>query len=138
MSVPKILYQFKDCAGKSFRPSNGTEGMVFEEHFCSNCIHEKFIHTQNHKDKQCPVYSGMILFEVNEEDYPPELVFDSEGWPVCTKWTKWDWGSDGDGDPDDEDNPKAPYKPIINQLDLFPFSPAIETIEHETSTHIRR
>lgn len=117
--VPRILYQFPDSAGQSFRPSNGTEGMIFEEHFCHCCIHEKWVHTQDDADMKCEIYSNMILFEIKEDGYPVELVFDSEGWPVCTNWKKWDWGSSNDPDGLNEP-PEPPYEPQDpNQLMLF-------------------
>lgn len=37
---------------RKYRPSNGTEGMIFCSNFCDHYIHEKFTHTQNQDDKQ--------------------------------------------------------------------------------------
>lgn len=119
--TPKVLYQFPQCAGEPFRPSNGTEGMFFTSAFCENCIHEKWIHTQNDDDKKCGILSDSMIFDLKDEEYPKQWVFDAEGWPVCTAWKKWDWGTDGD--PDDPDNPNYTPPPNPNQLDLFPLYP---------------
>lgn len=105
--VPKVLYCFPQCAGQSFRPSNGTEGMMFMDAFCDNCLHEKWSHTHNDHDKKCPILSATMLYDKKEKGYPEEWVYNDEGWPVCTAWHKWDWGNDGD--PDDPDNPN--YRP---------------------------
>lgn len=117
--MPKVLYQFPQCAGKTFMPSNGTEGMIFTTAFCENCIHEKFIHTAQDGDKQCDIFSRSILhwYEPEHPDYPKEWIYDKEGWPICTAWKKWDWGRDDEGGWNDPPEPE-PYNP--NQL-VFPF-----------------
>jgi len=75
----------------NYRPSNGTEGMMFEDAFCCRCIHEKFMHTQNHADYQCK-----ILNEALTEDWVKEWTYDEQGKPTCTEFKKWDWGNDDD------------------------------------------
>ena len=123
--MPRVLFQFPDLAGQLFRPSNGTEGMIWMEEFCYCCIHEKWSHTQDNNDQKCDIMSRSILYEKKEEGYPTEWVFDPEGWPVCTDWKKWDWGSN-DG-PDGLNEP--PYEPQDpNQLMLF--SLADEVLEN--------
>lgn len=114
---PKVLYQFPNCAGQPFRPSNGTEGMIFTDAFCDRCIHEKFTHTGNDKDKMCDILNATMAFGINDKEYPSEWQFDSDGWPTCTKWQKWDWGRDDDGNFNDPPPPE-PYDP--HQL-MMPF-----------------
>ena len=129
--TPKVLYQFKQCAGESFRPSNGTEGMIFQSAFCDRCIHENY-NPQTGCGKHCEVLTATMLFDERDAEYPKEWRFDSDGWPVCTKWVKWDWNNDGD--PDDPDNPLAPPPPPDpNQLDLFPLYPNDTTLEQKPS-----
>lgn len=115
---PKVLYQFKDCAGQTWMPSNGTEGMYFEEAFCSKCIHEKFMHTQDHADKQCEVLNQALL---NAPLPIKEWVYSDEGWPICTEWKKWDWDKDDDDDSWNDPPVNDPVDPM--QLNLFPLSP---------------
>ena len=119
MNHPKILYQFKECAGESFMPSNGTEGMMFTEAFCDQCIHEKFSHTQKHGDKQCGIMDNSMIYwyEDNYAEKVPEWKFDSEGWPHCTAWEKWDWGNDDEGF---NEPPIPPPLPDPRQLNIFP------------------
>lgn len=101
---------------KKYRPSNGTEGMGFCEMFCEQCIHEKFIHTQNDADKKCDILSRTLMHDVEDPEYPEEWTYDSEGNPTCTAFQKWDWGNDGDGWNDlPEPEPEDP-----NQM-CFPF-----------------
>lgn len=75
---PKTLYQRKDAKGHPFRPSNGTEGMMFADGFCSSCIH--------YDDGMCNLIAMSQLCEIEDEDYPKEWIFSEEGWPICTEW----------------------------------------------------
>lgn len=127
MDYPKIIYQIKEHAGKPYRPSNGTEGMTFDEFFCSQCIHQS--HDPDSK-KQCDILCRALVYDLNDKEYPKEWKYSQEGWPICTAWIKWDWGNDGD--PDDPDNPKAPPPPPgPNQLDLFPLYPDEKQFDYE-------
>lgn len=119
MSItPKVLNCFPEASGESFRPSNGTEGIIFHDAFCARCIHEKFMHTQCHGDLQCDILNRSLLFDKAEKGYPIEMQYNNEGWPVCINWKQWDWGSD-----DDDNGPNEPpsvYPDDPNQL-CFPF-----------------
>ena len=116
---------------RKYRPTSGTEGICFEESFCHQCIHERWVHNQDadREEDKCPIYSKMILLEVDDPEYPTELTYDENDKPTCTNWQKWDWGNDGD--PNDPDNPKAPPPPPDpNQMNLFPLYPD-ETVFEE-------
>jgi hypothetical protein len=103
--------------GTPYRPSNGTEGMWFEDKFCSNCIHD----CPKENGKKCEIILYAMMCDVTDKEYPREWIY-KDNKPTCTNFVKWDWGSDGD--PDDPDNPNAPLPPTpINQLDLFPTYP---------------
>lgn len=107
----------------SYRPSNGTEGMIFEDNFCSHCIHDNAA-----KEKYCPIITAAMCFNPTEPEYPKEWIIKDEE-PHCTNFVKWDWNNDGD--PDDPDNPKAPPPPPDpNQLNLFPLYPDEKTFNH--------
>jgi hypothetical protein len=103
---------------KSYRPSNGTEGMIFEDKFCSQCIHEKWMHTQKSGDKQCDIYNDVQLFEFRNVGYPKEWIYDNEDKPTCTSFVKFDWNKDDDGNWIDPEPPPPPDDP--NQL-CMPF-----------------
>lgn len=119
MNYPKVLYCHPDQAGESFQPSNGTDGMMFTDEFCCNCIHQ---HPDPDHEKQCMILMRTLVYYTTDPQYPKEWRFNAEGWPVCTAWQKWDWGNEDDGwnDPDDPRNPDAPVPVADNQL-VMPF-----------------
>lgn len=98
---------------RHYRPSNGTEGTCFEEKFCMNCIN---CDPNPNGKKQCDIWMHAIMFDLNDEEYPKEWVYDHEDNPTCTAHVKWDWGNDGN--PDDPDNPKVVPPDDPNQLCL--------------------
>ena len=100
---------------KKYRPSNGTEGMWFEDKFCDNCINQN----PNPDLKPfCEILCNALCYDLSDKEYPSEWTYDVNGKPTCTSFKKWDWGNDGD--PNDPENPKyvAPDSP--NQL-VMPF-----------------
>jgi hypothetical protein len=117
MNYPKVLYQLKQCAGQTFMPSNGTEGMIFVDAFCERCVHEKFSHTHNECDKKCDIFTRSMI-----EDEVPEWVYSEEGWPICTAWVPWDWNKNDDDD-NWNDPPPGPDPVDPMQLNLFPLYP---------------
>lgn len=99
---------------KKYRPSNGTEGMGFTEHFCDRCINQ---HPDPDNPKQCMILCRTMIYDIKDDKYPEEWTYDDNGSPTCTAWKKWDWGRDDDG------NWIEPPPPPIddpNQL-CFPF-----------------
>jgi hypothetical protein len=112
--------------GQKYCPSNGTDGMIFIEKFCEQCIHEKFIHTGKEPDKKCDIFSNTMVYDINDKEYPSEWQYDENDNPTCTSFKKWDWGTD-DGD-DGLNDPPEPDDP--NQL-VMPF--ILEEIEIKIS-----
>lgn len=77
-------YKIKACAGKPYRPSNGTEGMAFQNHFCERCKHDqKYQETQDGADG-CPIIVKSMCHEIEEPEYPAEWKHDDDGVPTCT------------------------------------------------------
>lgn len=109
---------------RKYCPSNGTEGSWFEDKFCMNCIHTN---PDPCKKPQCEIWCRALCWNVTDEHFPKEWIYDDNDKPTCTSWVKWDW--DNDGDPNDGDNPKAPKPEDPNQL-CIPF--IIEEIERNT------
>lgn len=104
---------------KKYRPSNGTEGEMFMDKRCYQCIHEKWLHTQNDDDAKCEILNNTMLYDVHEDEYPEEWTYDENDKPTCTAWKKWDWGN---GDDDDLNEPPPPPPPDDpNQL-CMPFA----------------
>lgn len=116
--------------GEPYRPSNGTEGMMFEDEFCAHCIHQ----SQNPDiEKNCEISMRACCFDLKDEQYPREWQYNALGHPCCTAFVNWDWGNDGD--PDDPENPKAPPPPPDpRQLNLFPLYPTELTLTFENVT----
>lgn len=100
---------------RKYRPSNGTEGMIFTDTYCMNCINCDPDPTGK---KQCGILFRTLVHNINDEEYPQEWTYDENDKPICTSWVKWDW--DNNGDPDDPDNPNKPLPNNPNQL-VFPF-----------------
>ena len=114
---------------KKYRPSNGTEGMIFVDEYCSHCIHEKFMHTQVHGDLQCEIFDKTLIYDVKDKEYPEEWTYDENGHGICTKFKKFDWGRDDDGEWKD---PPPPPTDDPNQL-VIPF--IFDELEIKSPTH---
>jgi len=98
---------------RKYQPSNGSEGAMFTEKYCMNCLH---CNPDPDGEKQCEILCRTMCYDVTDKEYPNEWVYIDDK-PTCTKWHKLDWGNDGD--PDDPNNPKAPIPEDPNQLMLF-------------------
>jgi len=102
--------------------------MGFIEQFCDQCIHEKWIHTQNDADKKCDILSRSLIFGSDDPDYPKEWIYGEGGRPVCTSFVRWDWGNDDtNGGPMKDPPPDDP-----NQL-VMPF--ILDEILGQTETY---
>lgn len=100
---------------KKYRPSNGSEGMWFEDQFCSQCINQ---HPDPDKGKNCMIVCNAMCYDLKDPEYPKEWVYDESDKPTCTAFVKWDWNSDDDEGGYNEPPPPEPFDP--NQL-VFPF-----------------
>lgn len=105
---------------KKYQPSNGTEGEGFMENYCYNCIHERWVHRQDEdkEEDKCDILSRSMIHDVKDKEYPSEWTYDENNRPICTKFSKFDWG----GDDDRREPPPKPYEPPPNQLMLFSIS----------------
>lgn len=111
-----------------FFPSNGTDGMIFTDRFCSNCVHEEFI--PKGCGKQCEILNNSLLHD--RPCYNIDLKFDGWEWFIdenyrdakCNHYVNFDWGNDRDGW--NEPPEPIPYDP--DQLVLFSFDETIDKI----------
>lgn len=101
---------------RKYRPSNGTEGMWFEEQFCCQCINQ---HPDPEKGKNCDIACATFCYDLNDPEYPKEWCYDENDKPTCTAFVKWDWGNWDDDEGFNEPPPVVPDDP--NQL-CFPFA----------------
>ena len=101
---------------RKYQPSNGTEGMMFMENYCEQCLHEKWIHTQNDNDLKCEILSNTMIYTIKDKEYPSEWIYNENEKPTCTKFKKWDWDNN---DGDDLNEPPESPTDDPNQLMLF-------------------
>lgn len=104
-----------ELTGNRYKPSNGSEGMWFENEYCMNCLN---CDPDPNGKKQCQILFRAFWYDIDDNEYPVEWVYDENDKPMCTEYVKWDWGNDGD--PDDPDNPKAPV-PYDPRQFVMPF-----------------
>lgn len=74
--------------GEPYQPSNGTEGVMFADHFCDQCLHDK-----DWRDKEknpCLILSATLIYDIGETEYPKEWTHDAEGHPTCTAFVHED------------------------------------------------
>lgn len=64
---------------KKYRPSNGTEGMMFQDKFCNKCT--KF------RNGRCSIFNRSFFNDINDKNYPKEWVYDENNKPTCTSFT---------------------------------------------------
>lgn len=77
---------------KKYEPYSADEGENFMNHFCANCRHEKFMHTQNDADKKCGILKNRtMVYNVNDEQYPSEWTYDENDNPTCTAFSRYNW-----------------------------------------------
>ena len=84
----KVLYQIPESAGEPFRPSNGTEGDMFQGAFCARCTRQAEYRRTHDGMDACPIMCASYVYSVRDPGYPKEWVFDGEGWPVCTAFER--------------------------------------------------
>lgn len=74
-------YQIDGCAGKSYRPSNGMEGMRFAEILCAHC-------NRSEDGEPCQIFDFAFWNDIGDADYPKEWVHDERGRPTCTAFSQ--------------------------------------------------
>jgi len=73
-------YKIGDTPGyegpRPYRPANGTEGQIFMEQFCFQCLYES-------KESPCPIISQTMMLDDDDPKYPNQWRYDEKGIPVC-------------------------------------------------------
>ena len=72
-------YKIPAMSGKPYRPSNGTEGEMFEKEFCHRCTR-----WNGDDPNECDISMRAFFCDVADARYPIEWTHDSEGQPMCT------------------------------------------------------
>ncbi len=65
----------------TYKPSNGTEGMVFETRFCDRC---------KKGGGDCLIFANALIYEITEDEYPAEWIMDEGDYQSarCTAFTE--------------------------------------------------
>ena len=69
---------------KKYRPSNGTEGMIFYDQWCNECVREIPVRERGDFEHGCQIYADTQVLSIDEEGYPEEWTYDKDGEPCCT------------------------------------------------------
>jgi hypothetical protein len=128
--IRKQIKGIREMKVRRWMPSNGTEGMIFMEHFCSECIHERWMHHQNEDKGKCEILSNSMLHD--RPCWDKDLKFDGWEWFCNEDLTGWkcnqhkpfDWGNDRDG----WNEPPEIIPDDPNQLILFSFDEKLDDL----------
>jgi hypothetical protein len=64
-------------AGKPYRPSDGFEGIDFNNLFCCHCKKADAM-------GMCDIICDTMIYELTDPEYPKEWVYRADGQPTCT------------------------------------------------------
>ena len=72
-----------------YRPSNGTEGVIFMDAWCSKCAKDAemngTVRSGDAKPEQlCPIIAATMAYDEDDPKYPREWQYDASDHPVCT------------------------------------------------------
>lgn len=89
MLPPDAAELYKRSAGKKYRPSNGTEGLIFFDHWCSNCQRDKSMREgepveECDDNELCQIIALTHAHDIDDPEYPAEWIINSDGQPCCT------------------------------------------------------
>ena len=65
---------------KKYRPSCGTEGLMFFEKYCANCKHD------SKEEEPCEIIMYTMFYDIDEPEYPKEWIYQDDK-PTCTAHT---------------------------------------------------
>lgn len=68
--------------GDPYRPSNGTEGCMFESLWCEPCAMENYDPETN--TGGCDILMRSLAFNLNDAEYPKEWIHNEYGQPCRT------------------------------------------------------
>ena len=76
--------RMKDCAGHRYRPSNGSEGEIFMGVWCERCTKDAAHRKDPDNAAGCPIIVNAFAYNEDDERYPSEWQYGSDGQPICT------------------------------------------------------
>lgn len=99
------LGKFTPKDGTLYRPSNGTEGMYFEESLCVHCKRDAAYQENPENADGCPLIAAALAYDITHPKYPKQWIWKG-GAPCCTEFA-------------DESDRITPEERAAN-LELFP------------------
>ena len=99
-----------------------------------NVYTKRWIHRQkeDRDEDKCEIINLTMGFDVNDAEYPSEWTYDDKGHPTCTKFVKFDWGTDDDPR---EPGPKPPPDDPMQLLMPFDFAELFDCDEVVVTKH---
>jgi len=78
-------YEILALSGKPYRPSNGTEGGMFQHVWCDRCTQD-WAAREGRPEDGCRLIALALALahDVDSADYPAEWTHDERGRPVCS------------------------------------------------------
>jgi hypothetical protein len=61
---------------KPYRPSNGEEGLMFQEAWCDRCMRDRAFRESDGNAEGCSILSSSMLYETDDPKYPKEWVWE--------------------------------------------------------------
>jgi hypothetical protein len=75
---------------RPYRPSTGTEGVCFDQHWCEHCTRDaEYRSDPDNVDPAlgCQLIANALAFNIGHPKYPKEWIYDNDGNPCCTAFT---------------------------------------------------
>lgn len=78
-------------AGEKYRPSNGTEGLLFMDAFCRRCQRDKAMREGADFDEcddneRCQIIADTFAYNIEDPEYPTAWQYGKDGQPCCTQF----------------------------------------------------
>lgn len=74
-------------ACKPYRPSCGTEGMAFDDAWCSQCARDAAWRDDPDRNDGCIILTNSFIYDIRDPNYPKQWIYDRDGRPCCTAFT---------------------------------------------------
>jgi hypothetical protein len=81
-----LAERIRKSGDKSYRPSNGTEGDMFQALWCEQCKRDADF--KDGEGEGCQIIAMTMCVDVDDPEYPKEWTHDSEGQPCCTAFER--------------------------------------------------
>ena len=84
MTGPQGILPSNRVPGVRYCPSNGTDGEGFMGRFCEHCERDRAVWEREDYEGGCDILARALAFDVEDDDYPDEWTYTTEGKPTCT------------------------------------------------------